>query len=194
MYLKFSRQEIRELSISVLVLILAFSIVLSGGILGLKNANILITVITACVAIIPAFVLHEMSHKYVAQMFGCWSEFRYWLFGLGFALMTSFFGMLFTAPGAVYIKSKNNITIKQNGLIALAGPSTNIFLALLFMTIGVLFKSDIAMFAMYINLFLAGFNMIPFDPLDGSKIWPWDKKIFVIVWITLIAIVLVIIF
>lgn len=193
MYLKFSRQEIKELSISVFVLILAFTIVLSGGILGLKNANVLLALITACVAIIPAFVLHEMAHKYVAQIFGCWSEFRYWLFGLGFALMTSFFGMLFAAPGAVYIKGKN-ITTKQNGLIALAGPSTNIFLALLFMTISVLFKSDIAMFAMYINLFLAGFNMIPFDPLDGSKIWPWNKKIFVIVWITLIAIVLMVIF
>lgn len=62
--------------------------------------------------------------------------------------------------------------------VAAAGPAVNILLALVF---GLLIRFapaigldaafiDIAAYVVYINLLLAFFNLIPFPPLDGSKI------------------------
>lgn len=65
-------------------------------------------------------------------------------------------------------------------LIALAGPLTNIVLALLFsLTYKILFTfqpllffplKNIFIFAIRINLLLAFFNLLPIPPLDGSKL------------------------
>lgn len=188
--MKFSNQEFRELSISIAVIVGAFTIVILNGISGIANATqseIEIALITAIIAIAPAFILHEMAHKWVAQKYGCWSEFRYWPFGLLFALMTSMMGVMFAAPGAVHVKGRS-LNKQQNGYISLAGPAMNIVLALLFLGIGLL-GIEIAFFAMYINLFLAGFNMIPVNPLDGSKIWDWNKKVYFGVWAVIIVLV-----
>ena len=47
------------------------------------------------------------------------------------AILMSFFGFIFAAPGAVVIKA-SYIHPSKNGKISLAGPLTNIILALLF--------------------------------------------------------------
>ena len=63
-------------------------------------------------------------------------------------------------------------------LVALAGPAVNIFLAFIFAVIVRLGDTlslpesfiDIAWYIVYINILLALFNMLPFPPLDGSKV------------------------
>ena len=61
-------------------------------------------------------------------------------------------------------------------LVALGGPGINIFMAIVFaMLIRFGLYADAAMFQIFsfivfINLFLAAINLIPFPPLDGSKI------------------------
>ena len=56
-------------------------------------------------------------------------------------------------------------------LIALAGPATNLFIALVFGTLirlGAI--NEIFIYIVLINIVLAIFNLIPLPPLDGSKI------------------------
>ena len=73
----------------------------------------------------------------------------------------------------------NPYNLKRGGrfseaLVALAGPITNIILALftvLIFKFG-LVASQIAFMVVYMNIFLAFLNLLPIPPLDGSKILP----------------------
>jgi Zn-dependent protease len=93
------------------------------------------------------------------------------------AILMSFFGFVFAAPGAVMIHGFVNK--ERNGKISIAGPGVNIILAIIFLTLGVFFgKNVIFTYGYMINVWLALFNMIPFGNFDGSKILKWDKKIY----------------
>ncbi|MCD6522704.1 MAG: site-2 protease family protein [Candidatus Diapherotrites archaeon] len=135
------------------------------------------------------FVLHELSHRFVAKKFGCWAAYRAWLPGLalavGLAVMTGG-RFVFAAPGAVYIGGKP-LTVKENGIISLAGPLANIATAIFFLLIAnspnTIIRT-IGYTGAYINFFLAFFNMLPFPPLDGSKVLQWNT----IAWLVPIAI------
>lgn len=142
------------------------------------------------------FVLHELMHKFVSERFGYRAEFRMWPQGLVLALVLSAFtGFVFAAPGATYIDGYG-ITKRENGIISLAGPLTNIVISLLFLPayfLGIqllnpyLFVAGIL--GSYINVFLAAFNMIPIMPLDGAKVFAWKKWLWAIVFIPLVILV-----
>jgi Zn-dependent protease len=124
------------------------------------------------------FLLHELAHKVVAVRFGQVANFRADYGMLFLAIMGGVVGFLFAAPGAVYHRGR--ISVRENGLIAAAGPITNLVLAGAFLAIGVLgvregmgFVSRLGSFGLTINLLLAGFNMIPWGPLDGRKVLDW---------------------
>lgn len=124
------------------------------------------------------FLLHELSHKFVAQHYGCAAEFRAWdqLLYLAVALAV-FIGFIFAAPGAVMISGM--ITRKENGLISAAGPATNYVLAMLFLGLLYLLPQWSSVFAtgFGINIWLGLFNLIPFGPLDGKKVFYWNKAV-----------------
>lgn len=191
---RFSRRELREIGISVLVLTLAFTLLFSGGIGGLAFAledfSFVYYFIVSLLAVLTAFFFHEMAHKFLAQKYGCWAEFNYSVMGLLFAVVTAMFGIIFAAPGAVIIGGP--ITQEENGKISAAGPATNlttgaIFTALYFVTkpLGITVFPDIfdlgfIFFLLgWINVVLGGFNLIPFPPLDGSKIYRWNMGVYI---------------
>jgi Zn-dependent protease len=140
----------------------------------------------------PGFVLHELSHKFVAERYGFWAEFRMWPLGLVIALATSVLGFIFAAPGATYI-SGTNISESENGVISVAGPMTNVGVALVFLPI-LLLGSGIwqllGSVGLYINLFLATFNMLPIMPLDGAKVFRWSKVRWAILFVPLVVLII----
>ncbi len=179
--LKFSQTEIIQILIAMAVLTIAFSFALAPNPplanIDYVTANIPI----AFLAIATAFICHEIAHKYVAQRYGFWSEFRMYPTGLMFALFLSVFtGFVFAAPGAVQIFGTP--TQEQNGKMAIAGPFTNLVLSALFLGLTLLFGGligSIAFFIGYINAFLAFFNLLPIGPMDGMKIFRWRKEIWI---------------
>ena len=103
--------------------------------------------------------------------YGYWAEFALWPTGLVIALVSSFFGFIFAAPGAVYIYSQY-MDDKTNGIISICGPLVNIVLALIFIAVGSSLGSYaytgtgsliaiICLFGTRINAFLALFNLLP---------------------------------
>ncbi len=193
--------EIKEIVISIVAISLAFTLVFGG----LESAwnypeHFAIFMLIAMATVGSGFVLHEMAHKITAISYGGRSRFRMWGGGLLFMLIMSLFGVLFAAPGAVYIYAPH-ITKRQNGIISVAGPAANVLLAFLFLLASAINPIKIYFpfleygkgvnvwyFGAQINLLLAMFNMIPAFPLDGSKVFAWNKAIWLGLTICLLAI------
>ncbi len=195
------KQEIIEIAISVVAISFAFTVVF-GGLESVWEypAHFVMFMLIAMVTVGTGFVLHEMAHKIMAIHYGCQSGFRMWAGGLVFMLLMSLFGVLFAAPGAVYIYAPR-ITKRQNGIISMAGPITNILLAFFFLAISAANPLKIYFpflkygegvnvwyFGAQINLLLALFNMIPVFPLDGSNIFSWSKVLWLGLTVCILAV------
>ena len=175
--MNFSSRELRDLLVAWLALGLAFSLFyvpVSATTLVdvLASALFLEEFALSLVTVGVAFLLHELAHKVVAVRFGQHAEFRADFGMLALAVAGGLAGFLFAAPGAVHHRGR--ITPREHGLIAVAGPLTNVALAVVSLGLfGV--APDLAWRGLYINVLLAGFNMIPFGPLDGATVLDWSK-------------------
>lgn len=149
--------------------------------------------IASLAALVMSIVLHEVAHGYMANWLG---DPTARLAGrltvnpishidpIGSVLVPLF--LYFTHAGVLFGWAKpvpyNPYNIRNQrwgeALVAIAGPGTNILLALIFALIiraGFMLGLsqafyDIAGYIVYINILLACFNMIPLPPLDGSKV------------------------
>ena len=159
----FSELEKKHLLFATLMLIAAFIIFFHGGLYaGLNNIfvwpHFLYILVAALVAVLTGFLTHEIGHKFMAQRYGYWAEFRYSKSGLFLALILSLFRFIIAAPGAVMIYGK--LTKKENGIISLSGPAVNAAWATLF--IAAFFLIGI------INVPPAGPDDIPGIGIDNS--------------------------
>ncbi len=179
--MKFSQKEKKDLFYAGLMISLAFAILLSGGLGGFLNTGFLIIFVIAFFTAGIGFLFHEMMHKYVAQNYGLFAEFRASYKMLWLAILFSFFGFIIAAPGAVFIKGL--ITKEKNGKISLAGPLTNLVLAFIFLILILIFNISgilgaFLSFGLTINSLLAAFNMIPSMPFDGKKVIEWNRNVY----------------
>ncbi|MCK4310028.1 MAG: site-2 protease family protein, partial [Methanomicrobia archaeon] len=144
------------------------------------------------VAVGTGFAFHEMAHKYTAQRYGLAAEFRRWNFGLLMAVVSSFLGFLFAAPGAVHIFGYVDAKIMVK--TSIAGPLANIVVAVTSLGLSVILTDidNFLFFLAYFNLFLALFNLLPIPPLDGSKILKYNPILWAAVFFpTLIILIFI---
>jgi len=172
-FLTSSNKEIFDILKAWVAVSIAFGIVL-GGLTRQFFSSFVISVI----AVGFGFLLHELMHKYFAQKYGYRAEFRSFdeMLFLGIILAV-LFRFVIAAPGAVMIESYR-YDIKKNGIISIAGPVTNLILAILFFALLQFssgFLNTVADYGFRINTILALFNMIPFWMFDGAKVWKWNK-------------------
>lgn len=173
-----SKRELRDLFKAWLAISAAFGIVIAGGFMALRTVGVLYYFSISAVAVGAGFLLHELAHKVVAQHYHCWAEFRSFDNMLWLALAMSLFGFVFAAPGAVMIVG--TVTKDRNGKISLAGPLTNVVLAIAFLGAGFFAPTEgylaaLVGYGFLINVILALFNLIPVGNFDGKKIWRWSK-------------------
>ena len=138
---------------------------------------------------VSAFLVHEFGHKFLAQMYHSWAEFRLFLFG---AAVTAFsalpiLGFKFIAPGAVMVGPMRE---NRLGKVAWIGPLTNLamgagFVAAYYLAFALRLALPVEILAVgaWFNGWIALFNLIPFMGLDGAKILSWNK----IIWALTLA-------
>ncbi len=197
-----SSLEIRDIIIADIVLIVAFSLTRVGGITGFEAGGNTLNMFLyylpiAAIGVSLSFILHEMMHKFVAQRYGAVAEFRTSWSGLAITLVTGAFGFLLGIPGATYIYT-NSFTDKENGIVSLAGPITNLAVFAVFFGIAVIFNPatnsflySVTSFTIFISILLAFFNMLPIFPLDGSKVMRWNKPIYAVAMVSILALLVI---
>ena len=177
-------KEIRDLAVAAVVLsaVFAFEGFNPGTISRLPEATLGVTL---------GFLLHELSHRFFARRYKCHAEFHLWRTGLILAVLFALVSngaFVFAAPGAVVIYEAMDVWgnvkplgKKRYGIVSIAGPVTNVILAGIFFAANKVYPSSILApaftFALTVNIWIAIFNMLPVPPLDGSKVFAWDKKI-----------------
>lgn len=166
---------------------LAFAIVQTGA-SNLLSSTFFVNLMVAAVVAGVAFVLHELAHRVVARNYGAEAHFvanNQWLL---LSILISFLGLFIAAPGAVW--HRGLLTMRQSGIIALAGPVTNLVLSVLFLLLlfpVVLLRPpfvDLLVTICYVgfrfNAWIGLFNMIPAGPFDGAKVLAWDWRVFAV--------------
>jgi len=175
----FSKTELKHLTIgALLVMAVGFTYFLSIGpdILNLAILSIAFTL---------SFLLHELAHKFSAQYYNLWAEFRLTLQGALITLISVFLPFKLISPGAVMIVGSG--TRETVGKTAISGPITNIIIS----TICITLTPFIPLFLIvaFINALLAVFNLIPFGILDGLKVFNWNKLVWAVTFT--VAVVLI---
>ena len=185
------RKEIKDIAISTTLLAFIFAYDGFGTFLN-PGPETFYKYLLYLTIIALAFIPHEMAHKFTAMHYGCIARYQIWWGGLKMAIFLAIITggkFVIAAPGAVMIYTMkrdswgnihSRITKKQNAYISIAGPAANLIIAaamLLFTGKAIVGGYDLAASIGYINSFLAMFNLLPIPPLDGSKIYPWNKAV-----------------
>ncbi|MCZ7381523.1 MAG: hypothetical protein O8C64_08165 [Candidatus Methanoperedens sp.] len=194
---KGSFREIVHLVASLLVLTIAFSYPSTG----MEALGI------AAIGVGSGFLLHELAHKFTAQKYGYVADYEASPMGLLMAIGLSVItkgSFVFAAPGAVMIRGKwthhediYSEPAKEFAYISISGAVVNLALAVLFYTASLFVAQSGLAYAVltksaFINVFLAGFNMIPFGPLDGAKVWRYNPVLWGLVGIPAIILFFII--
>ena len=188
---RISERERKDLGIAWLALALAFTLALVGGFsaTGLDLGRAALFFLLSLITVGVAFVLHELAHKFTAMRYGYWAEFQkdnqMLLVAVAIAALV---GVVFAAPGATMIYGPS-LSKRENGVISIAGPVTNLLLAIPFGLLvigGTMFDPGwfvmlVGAVGVKINAMLAAFNMLPIGPLDGKKVLAWNPAIFIVV-------------
>lgn len=189
--------EVWQIAVALVVLTAAFTIWLgcesfAGSCGWLGHRSIVERAVIALIAMGSGFVLHELMHKFVAQFYGHWAEFRGSVWGLAIPVPLALFtGFIFAAPGAVVISGF--VKRHENGIISAAGPLTNIVIAAIAWpftrSIGTVetFGYELANTTLIANGLLGAFNLIPIGVLDGRKILRWNKLAYALLVVAAVA-------
>lgn len=171
--------ELKDIIISWFALSLAFMIAVR--MVSLEYFLIFLFIIAV------SFITHELAHRQVAKRLGFNAKFEMWPAGLLIAIVSSLGGFIFAAPGAVVISQgivSNRRDLEEASFkISAAGPIANIVLGAILLYSVFIFGSPVLFLAAQINIWLAIFNLLPFPPLDGSKVFRYNSKAWVFIFL-----------
>lgn len=198
-YFKFSPKEIRSLIYTIVVSAFVLSFTMWGtdhfdfglGLFNLFNTVLIVTVIV---------LLQESVHRFFALLGGYRVEYKHFTIGLVIGVVAVFLSngsLKFLAPGGIAIshlaihrlgRFRYGPNYNTIGWIAMTGPLSNLFLALVFKAISVVAPNE-ALFlgAAQMCALFAVFNMLPFPPFNGHQLFFGSRYIYMFVAGAIIA-------
>ncbi|MFX0084536.1 MAG: M50 family metallopeptidase [Candidatus Hodarchaeota archaeon] len=179
----FTSKEKQELIIGTTIFVLVgLSLVINPleFILNIDIDLIPFLVILACF-MIPLWLFHELAHKFSAQYYGLYSEFRLYPNFALLSIISAFLPVKIIAPGVVHIRGGYRSDISAR--TAMAGPLINILIGGIFLSLAAIssyYWSSLLAYVSYLSFYLALFNLLPFSVLDGATIFHWNQSFYIL--------------
>lgn len=192
-----STDELRDLIVSTVALGFAFTLAIFGGpdkfAFVLEPAFIQYFVFTTFIVGL-SLVAKEMAQKGTSRALESHATYHMWSPGIIISVLSSFLGVVFAAVGGMRIASEYteragrwqiNLSPKQMGIIASIGPLMSLGLGMSMLMLSPLVPAvlgeNLFIIGAEINALLALFSMVPFGPIDGSKVLRWNSVIWLFI-------------
>lgn len=173
----FRIKELRNLVISVLVISAAFAV-----------QNLSLDFFLQCfLLVVISYSLHEALHSLISSSEGIYSRCDVWPLGI---LVTLASGILsggvavLALPSIIRLRESETARWRKEsfeiapwdvGVASISGPLSNLVLATGFFALFKFYGLAIFELGALINFWIAFANLIPWPPIDGSKIMSWDR-------------------
>lgn len=125
-----------------------------------------------------AVSLHDLTHRYMAWRFHAPTEYKFWFLGTGIMFLTALaFGVVFSSPSRLAINEADRMTVRQQAIVYGAGPVVSAVLFIAFLALIPLggMAATVGGVGASMNLLTATYAMMPFEPMDGRKVYNWKK-------------------
>jgi Zn-dependent protease len=206
---RFSTTEMRDLLIASILVVLV-SISIFGAPYGIINGLTIFwsylmspfwwVPIGMVIIFLLSFMGHELAHKFTAQHYGMWSEFRMSPMGYYLSAIAILFSIPIFGTGIMY--TSGTTSKEEDAKSNLAGPLSNFIFAICLMFLAfaaVLFLDPISLantmflvrYGIIINGVLGLFNMIPFQPFDGATVKDWSLPVWIAMTAALLSMVII---
>lgn len=134
-------------------------------------------------------VLRDIAQRWVMRRHGRYGEYRFWPFGTIIMYITALvFGWACGKPSRHIFEKGEQRSPRDVAVECLAGPAVSCVLA-----VGFLFllpfegtARTIAVAGISINILLALYGLMPFEPMDGLKVWTWNRYVYLGIFIPLL--------
>lgn len=188
-YYKFTHNELRGLTIAVIVIAFIISFKEWGtatfdfkaGLYNFFNAILIVAL---------SILIHDAGQRIWGLAIGYRIEFKMWSFGLLAALIIAFISngsLWLILPGGFMLHHlaghrlgffRYGINYFGQAMIALAGPLFTLMLIILLKVMGVFSTSVLLEKAIMFNIVYAITSLLPIPPLDGSKIYFGSRMLY----------------
>jgi hypothetical protein len=138
-------------------------------------------------------IVDDLTHRYVAKRYKAVTEYQFWFLGSVIMFVTALlFGSVFALPARVVINDTEKLSKKQRAMIYGAGPLMSFAIFVAFMALTPLGGAvvGLAILGASMHLLSAVYSFMPFDPMDGNKVYRWRR----LVWLMSFAPLLVLYF
>lgn len=197
-YYGFKPEEIRGILAGVIVI----AFVLSASVLFTDYATVgegwrvfWLTLFNSSLIVLLSFLVHISAQRLMALFSGFKVEYRYWMYGLGLALVLAIVSrgkLWFIAPGGIVVyhmaghrlgSFRYGLNLWPLGLVGLAGPIGSVVLAVFFKILLYISPGNaLLMEALVFNIWYAIITMLPIPPMDGSHMFFSSRLMYVFVY------------
>jgi Zn-dependent protease len=138
-----------------------------------------------------ATIVHELGHRLSGRYYGYPSELQIWSLGSVTMLITAwFFGTVFAQPSRTVMQGIMKEADFHEVIVTVVGPLMNlVFAGISFLLLplgGYLTIMGKAGFSM--NLLSSVCSLIPVKPMDGERVFRWNKLLWALIWLPIFVI------
>lgn len=180
----FSPVEILVIEAAVIMVALAFILADRAE---LTLQTVLIYILVGAISV----VLHDFAHRYVTTRHGHDADIRFWGMGTVIMFLTAWlYGNAFAQSYRNLVnREEGEDETREMGLESVAGPCVSIVLMFLFLALiqlgGIFAIAGGVGFT--INLITAVYSLMPIATMDGGAIWKWNRALYLILFLPMIA-------